>query len=87
MVMLADIAQDGRASIWPVIHVLDREANKEVIVFETAPVEPRKAEEKGEDTGLHVHINWRYVVAVTNGKLFLWDLDAVRCNALFLMRH
>lgn len=68
------------------IHVLDREANKEVTVFETAPVEPRKAEEKGGAKILDCMFvsNWRYLVAVTNSKLFLWDVErGAVMNALF----
>jgi len=59
------------------IHVLDRVANKEVIVFETAPVATRKAEEKGGAKILDCMFisNWRYLAAVTNSKLFLWDVE------------
>ena len=59
------------------IHVLDRVANKEVIVFETAPVAARKAEEKGGAKILDCMFisNWRYLAAVTNSKLFLWDVE------------
>lgn len=59
------------------IHVLDRDANKEVITFETAPVETRKAEEKGGAKILDCMFisNWRYLAAVTNSKLFLWDIE------------
>jgi len=69
------------------IHVLDREANKEVITFETAPVATRKAEEKGGAKILDCMFisNWRYLVAVTNSKLFLWDVErGAVMNALFL---
>lgn len=68
------------------IHVLDREANKEVTVFETAPVAARKAEEKGGARILDCMFvsNWRYLVAVTNSKLFLWDIErGAVMNALF----
>jgi hypothetical protein len=59
------------------IHVLDRAANKEVIVFETAPVATRKAEEKGGSKILDCMFisNWRYLAAITNSKLFLWDVE------------
>lgn len=59
------------------IHVLDRAANKEVVVFETAPVATRKAEEKGGAKILDCMFisNWRYLAAVTNSKLFLWDVE------------
>lgn len=59
------------------IHVLDRVANKEVITFETAPVATRKAEEKGGAKILDCMFisNWRYLLAVTNSKLFLWDVE------------
>lgn len=68
------------------IHVLDREAKKEVIVFETAPVETRKAEEKGGAKILDCMfiLNWRYLAAVTNSKLFLWDIErGAVMNAIF----
>ncbi len=59
------------------VHVLDRVANKEVITFETAPVATRKAEEKGGSKILDCMFisNWRYLAAVTNSKLFLWDVE------------
>jgi hypothetical protein len=59
------------------IHVLDRDANKEVVIFETAPVATRKAEEKGGAKILDCMFisNWRYLAAVTNSKLFLWDVE------------
>lgn len=59
------------------IHVLDRDANKEIISFETAPVETRKAEEKGGAKILDCMFisNWRYLAAITNSKLFLWDIE------------
>lgn len=59
------------------IHVLDREAKKEVITFETAPVATRKAEEKGGAKILDCIFisNWRYLAAITNSKLFLWDVE------------
>lgn len=68
------------------IHVLDKEANKEVITFETAPVATRKAEEKGGARILDCMFisNWRYLVAVTNSKLFLWDIErGAVMNAIF----
>lgn len=68
------------------IHVLDKDAKKEVVVFETAPVETRKAEEKGGAKILDCMFisNWRYLAAVTNSKLFLWDIErGAVMNALF----
>jgi hypothetical protein len=69
------------------VHVLDREANKEVIKFETAPVATRKAEEKGGSKILDCMFisNWRYLAAITNSKLFLWDVErGAVMNAIFL---
>lgn len=68
------------------IHVLDREANKEVVTFETAPVATRKAEEKGGAKILDCMFisGWRYLAAVTNSRLFLWDIErGAVMNALF----
>lgn len=59
------------------IHVIDKDAKKEVITFVTAPVEARKEEEKGGSKILDCMFisNWRYLVAVTNSKLYLWDIE------------
>lgn len=57
------------------IHLLDTVARKEVITFETAPVAERTREEKGGSKILDSMFlsNSRFLVAVTNSKLFLWD--------------
>lgn len=59
------------------MHVLDTVAQKEVIALETAPVAERTREEKGGSKILDCMFvsNWRYLTAVTNSKLFLWDTE------------
>lgn len=59
------------------VHVVDMVANKEVISMETAPVAERTREEKGGSKILDCLFvsNWRYLSAVTNSKLFLWDTE------------
>lgn len=59
------------------VHVVDAVANKEVIAMETAPVAERTREEKGGSKILDCLFvsNWRYLTAVTNSKLFLWDTE------------
>ena len=45
--------------------------------METAPVAERTREEKGGSKILDCLFvsNWRYLAAVTNSKLFLWDTE------------
>ncbi|HEY6021493.1 MAG TPA: hypothetical protein VIY48_16795 [Candidatus Paceibacterota bacterium] len=59
------------------VHVVDASANKEVVTLETAPVAERTREEKGGSKILDCLFvsNWRYLAAVTNSKLFLWDTE------------
>jgi hypothetical protein len=69
------------------MHVLDSVAQKEVVAFETAPVAERSREEKGGSKILDCMFvsNWRYLAAVTNSKLFLWDTErGVVLNELLL---
>lgn len=69
------------------MHVLDTVAQKEVIALETAPVGERTREEKGGSKILDCLFvsNWRYLAAVTNSKLFLWDTErGVVLNELLL---
>jgi hypothetical protein len=57
------------------MHVLDTTTQKEVIALETAPVAERTREEKGGSKILDCMFlsDSRYLAAVTNSKLFLWD--------------
>ncbi|HEU0187722.1 MAG TPA: hypothetical protein VFR06_07510 [Gallionellaceae bacterium] len=59
------------------VHVLDSDTHKEVIALETAPVAERTREEKGGSKILDCMFvaNSRYLAAVTNSKLFLWDAE------------
>jgi hypothetical protein len=59
------------------VHVLDLTANKEVLSFVTAPVAERTRYEKGGSKILDCMFvsSWRYLAAVTNSKLFLWDTE------------
>lgn len=68
------------------MHVLDTVAMKEVIALETAPVAERTREEKGGSKIIDCMFvsNWRYLSAVTNSKLFLWDTErGVVLNELY----
>src|SRR5512139_1373522 len=62
------------------VHVLDSATHKEVISLETAPVAERTREEKGGSRILDCMFvaNSRYLAAVTNSKLFLWDTQRGR---------
>lgn len=65
------------------MHVLDTVKHKEVIVFEAAPVAERTREEKGGSKILDCMFlsNSRYLAAVTNSKLLLWDTQRGRVLA------
>ncbi|HEY6093381.1 MAG TPA: hypothetical protein VIU93_00370 [Gallionellaceae bacterium] len=62
------------------VHVLDSATHREVIALETAPVAERTREEKGGSRILDCMFvaNSRYLAAVTNSKLFLWDAQRGR---------
>lgn len=62
------------------VHVLDSATHREVIALETAPVAERTREEKGGSKILDCMFvaNSRYLAAVTNSKLFLWDVERGR---------
>ena len=59
------------------VHVLDLNAGKEFISFVTAPVTERTRSEAGGGKILDCMFisSWRYLAAVTNSKLFLWDTE------------
>ncbi|MFO6420653.1 hypothetical protein ACLBKS_10660 [Hylemonella sp. W303a] len=59
------------------VHVLDLGADKEVATFVSAPVADRTRDEQGGSKVLDCLFlsGWRYVAAVTNSKLFLWDTE------------
>ncbi|QBK03637.1 hypothetical protein DW355_01610 [Hylemonella gracilis] len=59
------------------VHVLDLGADKEVATFVSAPVTDRTREEQGGSKVLDCLFlsGWRYVAAITNSKLFLWDTE------------
>jgi hypothetical protein len=62
------------------MHVLDTAMRKELLTLETAPVAERTREEKGGSKILDCMFvaNARYLAAVTNSKLFLWDVERGR---------
>lgn len=62
------------------MHVLDTVTHREVISLETAPVAERTREEKGGSKILDCMFlsNSRYLAAVTNSKLFVWDTQRGR---------
>lgn len=59
------------------VHVLDLSAGKEVLSLVSAPVAERTRYEKGGSKVLDCMFvsSWRYLAAVTNSKLFLWDTE------------
>lgn len=62
------------------MHVLDAVTHKEVIALEAAPVAERTREEKGGSKILDCMFlsSSRYLAAVTNSKLLLWDTQRGR---------
>jgi hypothetical protein len=65
------------------MHVLDAVTHKEVIALEAAPVAERTREEQGGSKILDCMFlsNSRYLAAVTNSKLLLWDTQRGRVLA------
>ncbi|EGI76951.1 hypothetical protein [Hylemonella gracilis] len=59
------------------VHVLDLGADKEVATFVSAPVSDRTRDEQGGGKVLDCLFlsGWRYVAAITQSKLFLWDTE------------
>lgn len=59
------------------VHVVDVTAGKEVTAFISAPVAERTRDEKGGGRILDCMFlgGWRYLAAITNSKLLLWDTE------------
>lgn len=59
------------------VHVLDLSAGKEVLALVSAPVGERSRHERGGSKVLDCLFvaSWRYLAAVTNSKLLLWDTE------------
>lgn len=60
-----------------IVHVLDLSAGKEVLALVSAPVGERTRHERGGSKVLDCMFvaSWRYLAAVTNSKLLLWDTE------------
>ena len=59
------------------IHLIDLQAQKELMTFECHPVEKKSNREKGTKKILDCMFvqNWRYLTAVTGNNLLLWDTE------------
>lgn len=70
------------------IHLIDLRTNQELMSFYCHTVEKKKRGEKGTRKILDCMfiLNWRYLLAITGNKLFLWDTERGQLQSSIRMK-